>query len=401
MNRAILLRITFISYLAIGHHFISTAQISGCTDPQANNFKVLSTKNDGSCIYSEISIALNKFFDLPPLVIETSGLIYWQGSLWTHNDDKDNNLYQISSNDGSLIATKDLSPLVNIEWEEISQDKEYIYLGDFGNNSKGNRKDLKIYKINKEELNKNKLLIDTINFSYETQISFEPSQEPNSTDFDCEAFVVSNDHITLFTKEWLSKSTSMYTLPKTKGTHIAKLSSKFNVNGLITGAYRHELLKVVVLCGYNAPFIAPFAYLLFDYSNEDYFSGNKRKILFNIPFHQVEAITSNDAKNFYVTNEKLSNSLITISSKLFEINLSSYMRDYLNNNPLLATEEYISKGINEQETNYKLYNYNGQWVRDIQLGNEQFLNTNELPKGIYMLISDNEKIKPKKIHIGE
>ena len=42
-----------------------------------------------------------------------------------------------------------MSNIKNTDWEEISQDKDFIYIGDIGNNS-GNRDDLKIYRAGKK-----------------------------------------------------------------------------------------------------------------------------------------------------------------------------------------------------------------------------------------------------------
>jgi len=84
------------------------------------------------------------------------------------------------------------------------QDKDYLYVGDFGNNLNGNRTDLKILRIRKNSVLVNPLKIDTINFSYSNQTNFTPTGT-NNTDFDCEAFIVASDSIYLFTKQWISK----------------------------------------------------------------------------------------------------------------------------------------------------------------------------------------------------
>lgn len=191
---------------------------------------------------------------------------------------------------------------VNTDWEEISQDDTYIYVGDFGNNANGNRTDLNILRISKSSLTTS-LVIDTINFSYSLQSDFTATGSKN-TDFDCEAFIVDADSIYLFTKEWVSKQTSVYAIPKTLGTFIANYKSAFDVQGMITGATYMETEKLVALCGYNAT-MQPFIYLLFDFNNDDFFSGNKRKLSLDIPLHQVEGIATEDGLTFYVTNEGL------------------------------------------------------------------------------------------------
>ena len=56
----------------------------------------------------------------------------------------------------------------NSDWEEISQDDGYIYLGDFGNNT-GDRTDLHILRVEKSSLKSGKPSIDTIWYTYSDQ----------------------------------------------------------------------------------------------------------------------------------------------------------------------------------------------------------------------------------------
>jgi hypothetical protein len=142
---------------------------------------------------------------------ETSGLIVFDSLFWTHNDDHDTTIYGMDSK-GKIQKKIKLEKVNNNDWEEISQDSSYIYIGDFGNNFQGNRKNLHLLRIEKKSFLLNKPLIDTISFSYSNQTDFSIQKE-NSTNFDCEAFVVSQDSIYLFSKQWSEKKTSVYVLP--------------------------------------------------------------------------------------------------------------------------------------------------------------------------------------------
>ncbi|MEP2237179.1 MAG: hypothetical protein ABJI22_02385, partial [Maribacter sp.] len=106
--------------------------------------------------------------DLPDDVFETSGLLYFNGNLITHNDSGNEAvLYEIDLQSLSILRRVIISNVINIDWEAISQDDEYIYIGDFGNNV-GTRKDLAVHRILKEDfLNANTVSAETINFSYE------------------------------------------------------------------------------------------------------------------------------------------------------------------------------------------------------------------------------------------
>ena len=90
-------------------------------------------------------------YNLPNTVSETSGLLFLKGTLITHNDSGDDaNLYELDTLSGSISRTISITNATNVDWEDITQDETYIYIGDFGNNN-GNRQDLKVYKILKTD----------------------------------------------------------------------------------------------------------------------------------------------------------------------------------------------------------------------------------------------------------
>lgn len=303
----------------------SHAQTKGCTDRLAENFNPNATENDGTCKYSSARVRVKYTKKLSDSIAETSGLIASENMLWTHNDDHCTILFGLDKK-GKIIKKVNLEGVKNNEWEEISQDSLYIYIGDFGNNIAGNRKDLHILRIEKKSIAKNSPTIDTISFSYDNQIDFEPKKEVNTTDFDCEAFVVTRDSIYLFTKQWVSEKTNVYSLPKNPGTYIAKFKETINVGGLITGATLLAKEKGVVLCGYSH-YMQPFVYLLYGYKNNDFSTGNKRKIKVSLLFHQIEAIATEDGQLFYLTNEVLKKSFINNPQEIHTIDLSPYLKE--------------------------------------------------------------------------
>jgi hypothetical protein len=303
------------------------AQIPGCTDQLATNFNASATQNDGSCFYKEAFIMPYSSENLPEYLNETSGLIFWNQKIWTHNDDTDTKLYSINSRNISDIKSFNLTGTVNKDWEDISHDNKYIYVGDFGNNI-GNRTDLKILRIEKNSMIFNNPKIDTIAFRYSLQTNFN-SPGSNNHDFDCEAFVVTSDSIYLFTKEWVSKMTSIYVLPKNPGNHVANFKAKYDVQGLVTGATLNESKKIIVLSAYTA-LLQPFLMLLYDYNGNNFLSGNKRKVLVNAPFHQVEGICSENDLKYIISNEKYSQSGISITQKIHRLDLTEYLGNYVN-----------------------------------------------------------------------
>jgi hypothetical protein len=311
------------------------AQVAGCTDPKANNYNALATQNDGSCMYNGANVSPLTTKNLSSALPETSGLIHWNNSIWSHNDDTDTKLYELDTATAAVKQSYGLPGVINKDWEEVSQDSNYVYIGDFGNNVAGNRTDLHVLRIAKSSLLANAPVIDTIWFSYEDQTDFTPAAG-NQTDFDCEAFVVASDSIYLFTKQWLNNKTNLYVLPKTPGAYVARLRGILNIQGLATGATYLENKRLLVLCGYSA-LIQPFFYLLYDFKGHDFFSGNKRKIDVNLPFHQTEGIATQNGLKYYVSNENLVKGIINNPQKLHTFDLSNLLGQYLQSVVLSAS----------------------------------------------------------------
>ena len=303
------------------------SQISGCTDFRAKNFNPNATQNNGSCYYPKSKIKAQFVTQLSDSIPESSGLIAFDSLLWTHNDDHDTTLYGMDES-GKIRKKIILPHVVNQDWEEITQDESYIYIGDFGNNYQGNRNNLHILKFNKNSIYNENPRCDTISFSYDKQIDFS-SQAANTTNFDCEAFIVYQDSIYLFTKEWKNKKTTIYNLPNSPGNHIAKAKASLTIKGLVTGVTFLPTQKMLVLCGYTKKG-KTFLYLLYDFKTTDFFSGNKRKINLKLRFHQIEGIATFDGSNYYITNEHLQlKPIINVPQKLHKINLDTFLNSSL------------------------------------------------------------------------
>lgn len=305
------------------------SQILGCTDPLSKNYNPKATINDGSCLYNNVKIKPEYSIKLSDSVKETSGLIAFDNLLWTHNDDHDTTVYGIDTL-GKIQRKVILQNAKNHDWEEISQDSAYLYIGDFGNNASGNRTDLNILKIEKKSFFEGHPLIDTISFSFSDQADF--NSKHNTTNFDCEAFIVSQDSIYLFSKQWKTSRTAIYSLPNQSGNHVATFKKTLDTKGLITGAAYLESKKLIVLCGYSKKG-KPFLYLLYDFKNQDFLSGNKRRIALPFSFLQTEGIATKDGLHYYLTNESLIRKpILNVPQQIHHLDLSSLLDFYLNNN---------------------------------------------------------------------
>ena len=301
----------------------------GCTDPLANNLEPEATETDGSCTYDAAWIRPEHSMAISETLNGTSGLLFRDGSLWTHNDHADTRLYVLDTSTAAITQEVEIGGVENTNWEDIAQDSEYIYLGDFGNNASGNREDLHILRIEKGTLLSGNPSIDTIWFSYSDQLDLNPVGA-NQTEFDCEAFVVSSNRIYLFTKQWLSGHTTLYALPKQAGIHIAQKQTSFDIRGLVTGASYLESKQLLVLCGYTG-ILQAFLYLLYDFPEQDFFSGNKRRVNISIPFLQVEGIASLDGLSYYLSSESyVLEPATNTPPQLHLMDLNPYLEAYLN-----------------------------------------------------------------------
>lgn len=399
------------------------AQICGCTDSLASNYNANATVNDGSCEYETVTIETTEIGVLDSLIEGSSTLFFWNGGYWTFNDHYDNCLYLIDSTNATITETLCINGLISKDMEEVSQDSLYLYFGDIGNN-RGNRHDLHILRISKESILNQTFAIDTIAFSYEDQTDF--TAHPQATDFDCEAFVITDDSIYLFTKQWVSTQTTIYCLPKTPGTHIAQRRETYNVKGLITGATYIPEYQLIVLCGYDynrkvkVASLRPFIVLLYDYQENRFFSGNKRRLNFKSTVKsQVEAIATHNGLDYYITNEHFKTTVMGLNfdfpAKLKRVDLRDYLLPYLSQYGVSDNQTVIQdfKSIDDiriypnpvsnfinidypqdffGET-YEILNLKGQKVAEgVLRENVIFLNDKNLTSGNYILVIHGKEI---------
>lgn len=321
---------------------------------------------------------LKEKFELPNIVNETSGLIFYNSKIITHNDSGDSpNLYEIDTISGNIVRTIAINNATNVDWEDITQDDTHIYVADIGNNF-GNRQDLKIYKILKSDyLNSNSVNAEVISFSYEDQTDF--SSQPYNTNFDAEAIGIFQDNIVIFTKNWANYQTNAYIIPKTIGTYTAQKVSTYNSEGLITGSdFQGDRIMLSAYTSTGVPF------LLFVHENRppglDFFGGTVYKIdLIGDAYleqgSQIEAIGYFDYHKCYITREASSfdngSTTINFPQKLYEFTTDLFgllsLNDYqlynlvkIGPNPTSETVSIINENVNEEIEKIYLYDLKGR-----------------------------------------
>ena len=302
----------------------------GCPDPFAINFNTGASINDGSCVYELTNYSMENITDLSnPTLNENSGIVFFDDHIWAINDGGNSNtIYQLDTL-GTIIREISISNAQNVDWEALSQNDQSLFIGDFGNNS-GSRQDLSIYVIDKAEIQNP--LISSVNavkrtFVYEDQVEFLWGS--NAHNYDCEAFISLDDSLYLFSKNWLNEQTKMYALPVSwTDTATAVLKSSFDVNGLITDASVDINTGRLVLLGYKnngANLYSSFVWMIWDYEENNFFTGNKRRIEIGSMFTlaQTEGIALINSARGFVSSEQIS-SIVTIPPKLLKFDFSDY-----------------------------------------------------------------------------
>lgn len=342
-------------------------------------------------------------YELPSEVDETSGLIFFNGKLITHNDSgNDATLYEIDTISGSISRIIAITNATNIDWEDISQDNTHIYIADIGNNN-GNRDDLKIYKILKSDyISSTNITAELITFSYEDQSDF--TSQPNNTNFDAEAVAIYQDQILIFTKNWVDFKTSAYVIPSEEGNYSAEKVSSYDVQGLITGVSYNVDSDSFLFCGYNDTLVPFLLYLDHNRpSSLDLFGGNPLRIELTGDIYleqgsQIEGITIFEDSKYYISREFFSTSIGAVSleftQKLYEFynpldNLLSITDDEFSNliqvfpNPIEDYFEIIHNGNTKEIHNVSLFSLDGRNIFSKKKRNE--INFEYISKGLYVL----------------
>lgn len=291
---------------------------------------------------------------LPQGIFETSGLIFYNGRLITHNDSGNApELYELDVQTLQITRTVRVLNAENIDWEDIAQDADFIYIGDIGNNQ-GNRQDLGILRIAKAEFDtSDEVNAERITFLYEDQNDFTTTTD---SDFDAEALFVLDDNLIVLTKQWQSEGTVAYKIPKMPGAFLAERMDSYQVDGLVTGATFDALSGTLYLVGYSQ-ILTPFFVEVPEVADDTIFSGEPVKTGLPIGPSQIEALTLVD-DTFYATSEDFVNSLFSSTAQLFTFSLDAVENPNPNPNPdgeiLPIGELIVYKNPNSTQLNYEL-----------------------------------------------
>lgn len=346
---------------------------------------------------------------LPLETNESSGVIFLNDKLITHNDSAGEAiLYEVDPDSGTLIRQLVVENASNVDWEDLCFDQQYIYIGDFGNNS-GDRTDLKIYRVSLQEYfqsSNDTVSADTIRFAYSDQESFEPGNKHN---FDAEALISFEDSLYIFTKNRGDFHSNIYSVPKIPGDYQIKRVGRINSNGLITGGVHNPLSQEIMLTGYTLT--EPFLLRLSQFSGREFTEGEMHRLTFQVDgSYQIEAIEAINEKDYYITSE---------TNKLGEATLYRVNTDFVvsTQNPFTTDIQYFPNPVNKLlnirglqnpgEISLALFNTMGKQAfyhtAVARTGDETIkFNLDGVPAGIYLMHLTAQSIDiSRKLIIGQ
>ena len=238
---------------------------------------------------------------LPKIINETSGLEFYNNNFINHNDSGGEPSLYVFNESGELIETIGLNKnsdfkIENNDWEDISNDNEYFFVADTGNNF-GNRDNLNIIRVNKQD----GLIVDgVIEISYSDQESFFPRPKHK---YDAEALVVIEDKIVLFSKDREGLVSDLYLIDKESNSkQVLESIITYNVNSLITVGDYNKDMSLLALVSYNSKG-SQFLILFEDFNLETLAEKKFRKFKIPLERAQIEAIKIIDDKTFWITSE--------------------------------------------------------------------------------------------------
>ncbi|MEL1254321.1 SdiA-regulated domain-containing protein [Flavobacterium sp. DGU38] len=249
---------------------------------------------------------LKTLYSLPKKLKEVSGITYFPetNTIYTLEDSGNKNAIYAINSQGKLSRTITISNAKNMDWEDITKDKNgNIYIGDFGNND-NERRDLCIYKVNKNQLNKDIALSEyKISFSYPEQKEFPPKKK--ELFYDVESFFEQNGSFYLFTKnrsKGFDGTVFIYKIKNASGTQKAvkigefKTCSNYN-HCVLTSATISPDGKKVALLSHDK------IVLLKGFKGDLFHKGSQTEISLN-HFSQKEAVVFKDNNTLLIADEK-------------------------------------------------------------------------------------------------
>ena len=223
---------------------------------------------------------------------ETSGLVCTGDSAITLNDSGNTAaLFRIDKQ--GRIQNRYPLDFDNKDFEAVTADEDYFYIGDIGNN-RGKRPYVNVRQVARSDFTKRQ----TLRLTYADNTP--DNNLPYMHDYDAEALVNQNDHLLLFSKSWASESVKVYQVAKDKkNQNLTPVAQIDGLPGLVTGADWDAEHRRFVVVGYEHSPIGLFQPFVALVSADFVIEGVARLEQFG----QVEGVCVNNASQIWLTQE--------------------------------------------------------------------------------------------------
>ena len=210
-----------------------------------------------------------------------------------------NNVYALNET-GTIEKSINIENSKNVDWEDLTTDKEgNLYIGDFGNNSR-KRKNFTIYKLTDINRAQENITAEIINFKL--------PKDTKSKDF--ESFFIKDDCFYLFTKD--RKKNSVFRVENVIGDQTAEFVSNYYLKGKnnrVTSADISDDGDTIVLLNHDK------IWEITDFKDDAFFKGHIKAMEFDND-SQKEGVAFKDKNTIIVTDERNKNDGKIYSFKL-------------------------------------------------------------------------------------
>lgn len=256
--------------------------------------------------FSIFFVLLSNFYqaqstNLPNELNEISGIEILNDSLFiAHNDGGNSNEVYLLHSNGKIQSKIKISNATNVDWEDITADEEFIYIGDIGNNL-NKRKDIKIYRIPKSDLVLNhSVKADVMHISYSDQEAFPPSDSMKN--FDAECLISAYGDLWIFSKNRTIPFDGICKVYRFKFT--ADTSQKIPVYYKIKIGETGWKFDSVTAgdFAFNSFYLSTYnRWICYDFKNNSFYLKNKKNYF---EYNQKEALVVSEKLNcLFVANE--------------------------------------------------------------------------------------------------
>ena len=242
--------------------------------------------------FSQLSAQVIESHRLESQLNETSGLVCTADTAITLNDSgNEAALYRIDAK--GHIQHHQLLSFDNHDFEAVTADDEFFYIGDIGNN-RGQRPYVYIQQVSRSNFKKQQ----TLKITYTGNV---PGQNrPYAHDYDAEALVSRDDHLLLFSKSWATEKVKVYRIAKdNKNQTVEPVAQIEGLPGLVTGVDWDVANQRYVLVGYEPSPIGLFEAFVAVVTPDFTIEGVARLD----QFAQVEGVCVKDASHIWLTQE--------------------------------------------------------------------------------------------------